>query len=237
MVLHYIDGLSISKVARRLGTTESAVKWHLFDARNRMRKELSDMEMETSFVYHPGRLIAAMSGEGECTDVTRLNESLIRQNLCLLCYREGKTIEDLVKQTGIPRPYLEFDLDWLVRREFMRLEGTKYLTTFYIGGRRDKQRLGEVFLSYKERCIDVLLKSLCDKEEDITRIGFHGSAFPFDRLLWSLLVLYSHYSSHASPTLRRLRDSKRPPIRPDGGRYYPLGIDLSRDQQIDPEGW
>ena len=73
-----------------------------------------------------------------------------------------------------------------------------------------------MFLS-QERCIDVLLKSLCDKEEDIQRIGFHGSAFPFDRLLWSLLVLYSYYSSHASPTLRRLRVSKRPPIRPDGG--------------------
>lgn len=237
VVLHYIDGLSISEVARRLGTTEGAVKWHLFDARNRMRRELSDMEMERSFVYHPGRLSVAMSGEGGCPDITRLNESLIRQNLCLLCYREGKTIEDLVKQTGIPRPYLEFDLDWLVKHEFMRLEGVRYFTTFYISNRRDKQRLGEVFLSYKERCIDVLLKSLCDKEEDIKRIGFHGSAFPFGRLLWPLLVLYNYYSGHASPTLRRLRVSKRPPIRPDGGRYYPLGIDQSRDQQINPDGW
>lgn len=32
-ILHYLDGLPVRRIADRLGTTEAAVTWHLFDAR------------------------------------------------------------------------------------------------------------------------------------------------------------------------------------------------------------
>ena len=37
MILHYLDGLPVAEVARKLETTESAITWHLFDARKNKR--------------------------------------------------------------------------------------------------------------------------------------------------------------------------------------------------------
>ena len=33
MILHYLEGLSVVETVKRLNTTESAVTWHLFDAK------------------------------------------------------------------------------------------------------------------------------------------------------------------------------------------------------------
>lgn len=148
MILHHLDGLTVAETAAKLGTTESAVTWHLFDARKKVRREIESMSIpRTNYVYRPGRLRVGISGGyTDDPDTKRINDSLVRQNLCLLCYREPKTIDELVELTGIPRPYIEFDLDWLVNREFMTLEGKKYATAFPIIGRRHMQEIATLYM-------------------------------------------------------------------------------------------
>lgn len=112
LILHYLDGLSIAEVAERLETTESTITWYLFEARKKIRKEFDIMKDIKSHVYRPGRLSLGGSGLMPASpDTDKINESLIKQNICLLCYREGKTIDELAELTGIPKPYLEFYLE------------------------------------------------------------------------------------------------------------------------------
>ena len=54
MILHYLDGLPVAEVAKRLETTESAITWHLFDARKKIKKEFDCMKDINSHVYRPG---------------------------------------------------------------------------------------------------------------------------------------------------------------------------------------
>ncbi|HBN84677.1 MAG TPA: hypothetical protein DDZ89_12610 [Clostridiales bacterium] len=57
MILHYLEDLSIVDTAKKLGTSASAVTWHLFDARKKVKKEIENMSIpETDYVYRPGRL-------------------------------------------------------------------------------------------------------------------------------------------------------------------------------------
>ena len=44
MILHYLDGFSICDAAKALNISESAVKWHLFDARNKIKEELTSLK-------------------------------------------------------------------------------------------------------------------------------------------------------------------------------------------------
>lgn len=236
MILHYLEGLSVAEAAKKLGTTEGAVAWHLFDARKKVKKELEDMETKTAYVYRPGKLAIGASGdEGPDPDTKWLRASLIRQNLCLLCYEEGKTLDELVSLTGIPKPYLEFDLDWLAAREFMVLKGKRYTTAFPIIGRKHRQAVGTLFRD--SELIDKVIAYLWGREKEIRSIGFYGADFSTERLMWPIVTLFISFVSRNSPLLTQLKRREHYPIRPDGGKYVVMASDMSEGQSLDPKGY
>ena len=238
MISHYLDGLSISQTAEKLNTTESAVTWHLFDARKKVRREIEHMDTKMDYLYRPGRLgIGASGDEGPDPDTKWLRASLIRQNLCLLCYHESKTIDELAALTGIPKPYLEFDLDWLVAREFMTLEGKKYATSFPIISKRHRQNIGTLYRDTRKDLIDKVIEYLWSCEQQIREIGFYGSDFPAERMMWAIVTMFISFVSRNSPTLTRLKKRDHYPIRPDGGKYVVIASDLSEGQELDPNGY
>ncbi|WBW96507.1 RNA polymerase sigma factor [Oceanirhabdus sp. W0125-5] len=238
MILHYLDGLSIVEVAKKLNITDSAVKWHLFDARKKMKREFDSMKKDNSYVYRPGKLILGLSGmPGPNPDTKRVNESLIRQNICLLCYNNLKTIDEISKLTGVPKPYLEFDLNWLIDREFLTLNGNKYSTTFPIIGKKHRQDIGDLYSKTRTDYIDKIINYLYNHESDIKKIGFYGSDFETEKLMWSIIMLFLSYFSRNSDIAVKLKEKNDRPIRPDGGQYYIIGNDLSDNQKLNPNGY
>ncbi|HEY94312.1 MAG TPA: RNA polymerase sigma factor [Dehalococcoidia bacterium] len=239
MILYYLEGLSVRKVAERLEISESAVKKHLFEARNRLKRELDEMKTETSYVYRPGRLKLGISGlPADEPDTAKVNDNLIRQNLLLLCARTPKKIDELAELTGIPGAYLESELDWLEKREFLDIKARKYSTIIPIIGKRHKQVIGELYTSGAgSQLVEKVVTGLRDKESEIRDIGFYGVDFGMDRLLWSMIMLFLSYFSRNSKTALRYKKPDDIEIRPDGGRYHVIGNDLSDDQEIDPDGY
>ena len=239
MVLHYLEGISVRKVADRLEITESAVKKHLFEARNRLKRELDEMKMETSYVYRPGRLKLGVSGlPADEPDTVKVNDSLIRQNLLLLCSRSAKKINELAELTGIPGPYLESELDWLTQREFLDLKARKYVTIIPIIGKRHKQDIGELYTrGAGKELVQKVITGLQEKESEIRNVGFYGADFSTDRLLWPVMMLFLSYFSRNSKTVLRYKKPDDMEIRPDGGRYYVIGNNLSDDQEIVADGY
>jgi predicted transcriptional regulator len=232
-------------VAEKLGITESAVKKHLFDARNKIKGESREMKKYTSYVYRPGRLVLGVSGLlPDEPDTVKVNDNLIRQNLLLLCFRETRTIDELAEITGVPKPYLEPELDWLTSREFLSFTAKKYSTIIPIIGKKHRQDIGELYDSGAgKKLIDAVIENLQKKEADIRKIGFYGSDFTMNRLLWPVIMLFLSYFSRNEDITHRLKCHDEREIRPDGGRYFIIGNDLSDGQDIKtdgyfkPEGW
>ena len=157
MISHYLDGLSVREVAQRVGTTESAVTWHLFDARKQIREDFS-MQNEKSIIYRPGKLGIGYSGEApRYPDTEKVKDSLVRQNICLLCHTDGKTIDQLSEIMGIPKPFLEYDLDWLTLHEFLVLSGKRYYTCFLIMNQKYFQNRMDIYKTTKKTFIDVII--------------------------------------------------------------------------------
>ena len=227
MILHYLDGLSIRETAAKLNIAESAVLWHLFDARGKIRKELETMTNENSRVYRPGRLFLSASGDvPQDPDTGKVNDSLLRQNICLLCSKEGKTPDELAELTGIPKPYIEHDLEWLTERGFLDPEGRRFQTSFIIMDQRYFGYRREFYLKRKS-FIKKIIDYLWENESKIRGIGFYGSDFPSDRLMWSIITLFLSYVSRNSALFLRLKNRNNCKIRTDGGRYYVMAIDRS----------
>lgn len=239
LVMFYIDGLPQRTIADRLGISVSAVKWHLFDTRKQLREEIGNMK-EQGFVYRPHKLKMALCGEIdgiEKSDIRRLEGSLIRQNICALCYREGRSTDELVELLGVPKAYIEFDLEWLVEKEFLIEKNGRYFTSFMIEHEQSRQGEYAVYLKHADALCNVLADGLLAAEEEIRSIGFHGCDAPMNKLLWLLIYRFCSY------VLRPISDplEMEAPIRPDGGQYFPLGFDDYDadcvEKVLDRSGW
>ncbi|MCL2773970.1 MAG: RNA polymerase sigma factor [Oscillospiraceae bacterium] len=240
IIAYYLENLSVSDIAAKYNINKSAVKWHLFDARKKL-KEKFDMNnnVNEKYVYKPGKLRLGYNGDGgPDPDTKRVNESLIRQNICLLCYGDnGKSLDELAEMTGIPKPYLEFDLDWLVDREFLALENKKYITNFGIKDKQHFENVRDIYINVKENYYRKIIDYINSHEKDIRNIGFYGGDFDWNKLLWSILTLYLRYFSESEPlkTLKKyneLKSHEELELHKDGGRYFINGFDQSENQGV-----
>lgn len=234
MLLRYLDGLPIREVAKRLGVSETTVKWHLHDTKQKLKEESNHMSHQ-EFLYRPRHLHLGVNGQ--CVpqmDTVFIENSPVKQNLCIACYQAPRTLPQLSEYLGVPAGYLEPDLQWLVEKEFMAETPQGYVTTFMINTIRERQATYAVVKRHRSETSDVIVNGLLEAEHTIRAIGFHGSDQPMNKLLW--LLIYRLFN-HLSFPVRFME----PPFRPDGGRYWPLGFDHTDEgdveQAVDTRGW
>ena len=226
MLLHYLDGLTAREVAERLHVSEATVKWHLHDTRRRLKEESTAMS-EHTFQYRPRRLHLGINGQAvPQLDIVFIENSPVKQNLCVACYHTPRTLPQLSEYLGIPAGYLEPDLQWLIEREFLTETPQGYSTAFMIHTTRDRQDTYAIIKRHRSETADVIINGLLEAEAAIRAIGFHGSDQPMNKLLW--LLIYRLFNYISMPT-----HYMDPPFRPDGGRYWPLGFDRSDEGDIE----
>ena len=227
MVMHYIDDLPVKSISKKLNITESSVKWHLYDTRKKLKKEIIEMN-NTDFVYRPGKLHMAVSGNsGPAPDTWKINESLTKQNICLACCKEARTAGELAEMLGIAQAYIEFDLKWLVEKQFMKNENGRYYTMFSVKKPDFEAKITDFFLKNKEKFSDAIVNKLIKKQDKIKAINFYGADQPFEKLLWLLIYLCINYIGNKISYLENKYPMPERPIMPDGGQYFPLGFDRS----------
>ena len=224
MVLHYVHQLPQKEVARRLGVSEATLRWHLFDTRRKLREGANNMQ-NTEFVYTPRTLHMGINGQDTPDNaVKRVRQNLLMQNICCACYHEGRTAQEIAEMLGVARPYVEHDLQWLTEQELLREEKGRFYTDFMITTSRQEAEMRSVFEKHKPTLCDAITGHLLASEGSIRSIGFIGCDRPMNKLLWLLIYLFSNH-------LPMVTETPEPPIRPDGGKYWPLGFD--RTEPID----
>ena len=221
MIAHYLENEPVKALAQRLAFSESQIKWILFDTRKRLKKELTQME-PSAYVYRPHTLSMAQSGRPvPSSDIRYIQDSLARQNICIACYREALTPEELSRKLGLPRPYVDADLKLLEEKEFVSVSRGRYSTAFPLFDCAYEDGLHRLYAAYFPQLSDPLAEGLLTAEKEIRAIGFHGSDKPMSQLLWWLIYLFDEY------LLPSLLPEEKPalPLRPDGGQYLPVGTD------------
>lgn len=219
-ILYYVDQVPQREIARCLGVNESTLRWHLSDTKRKIKEEADHMT-NTEFVYRPRKLHLGINGQAVAQlDTTRINNDLLMQNILLACYDQGRTAAELAEMLGVARPYIEHDIDWLVKQEFLSESKGRYFTTFMISTCTQDDAIYRVYERHKADLSGAICQYMFDHEEDIRRIGFIGCDKPMNKLLWTLIYLFTRNLPQPSET-------PLPPYRPDGGRYWPLGFDRS----------
>lgn len=227
LVGFYVRGQNCSSLAAELGLPVGTVKRRLHEARSQLAQRLKSEEVEKpmrSNLGVPRRLYAYMDGStGTGLPPWKYFERLLPQNIALTAHERALTAAEVAELLGVARPYIEEEVERLVRAELMREVrrpgngDPAYQTNFFI---LDEGTCAELESRLKEagRVVAPLLVQLVNEHGAEIRGSAASCRYLDDeRLYWVFgpLALRAALAGW---------QPEPPPRRPDGGRWYMHGF-------------
>lgn len=142
--MHYYDKLPVAEIAKRLEISVGTVKWHLSDAREKLKEGIEmniDKNLEINPIYFKDMGHCGYTGsKGDTADVF---DSAIKMNIAWACYHEPKTLAEISREIGVPQVYVGDQLAALVKFGFIdKMDNSgnpKYRTNMLIDDLRDTE--------------------------------------------------------------------------------------------------
>ncbi len=131
-VRYYIENKSCAVIAKELDISEEMVKYYLFKTRKILKEGVTMDRKFGEKSYNPGKFYPNFWGSGNNGYVWQTFERRLPGNIVLAAYEKPLSIEELSLELGVSAPYLEDELDVLVKHNFVRKSGNKYQTDFLI---------------------------------------------------------------------------------------------------------
>lgn len=228
VVMHYYDNLSCEEIGQLIGKSAGTVKWWLHDARTAIKKGLNTMREYGEKSYRPGKLGMSCQGNpGSNFEPMVCTQRKSAQNILLAAYKEPMTIIELCEELGISAPYIEDEVEYLVKNQLIKeVSKGKYQTDFVIlpgNNPNTAKRIYEtVFPEYYEKLIDFLES----QKAILTESKLNTAGFTWERLLW----VYIHIISDIAVNIYRHENNISVkyddiPMRPNGGKWIALGFE------------
>lgn len=250
---HYMKGQGVEEIACALGVPVGTVKSRLSDGRGQMRETVAKHLQEKESVRVAGERMDTVKNSvavdtrpysevsyapkqvtiGIWGNVSRKNEpfcymdSLIAQNILVLAYEKPISIRDLSAALGIPTPYVEHEVDILVRGEMMgRTPGGLVYTRIFMQTEEDgfgdveaQEALAAEIAPIMWRMMEEGLAPLWSDETSATRTYTAKQMATFRLMLANQMLEWVLFSPQMD-----MRDPDVTPMpRPNGGWWLATG--------------
>lgn len=188
-VAYYIDGLSCLDTSKKLGVSLEMVKYYLFKTRKILKEGIS---MEREFgerSYNPSVFVFNTIFSGQFNrEYRNLFNRKLPGNILVSAYYTPMTVRELAIELGVASVYLEDEIALLAKYGLLTsLPQGKYQTNLVIFTESyHDEFVRTVERDYLEN-FGSILKSVKKKLPEIREIGFYGSEFDDNHLLWSFL--------------------------------------------------
>ncbi|MDE6673484.1 MAG: hypothetical protein K2K19_01535, partial [Acetatifactor sp.] len=188
VVAYYMETQSMRVIASKLSLSLETVKKRLQRARI-ILKEGMDMAREFGVrSYNPEQIAFVMKGrDGNKGQPWSIITHLLYKNIFLETYENPETAEELALELGIALPYMEDELEYLVREELLCKSNNKYETNFPIVSRDEQRVRYDANRTIQKPLTDKLCEmiDLYMKEDGAkVNVGYVG----YEAAKWALLV-------------------------------------------------
>ncbi len=225
IVMHYYDKLSVADIAHRLNISQGTVKWHLSDARTRL-KEGINMNCTNNILELNPIIFTDMGhsgSSGSSGDTSDMFDTRLKMNIAWACYHEPKTLEEIARSVGVPQVYAADELKKLVEYAYIdKLDNSKnpkFRTNMIITDGRTEQNVEDLLDKAAEYLCDSFLPAVFEKfEADPRHFGLTCDGDDMNYLRYDLLML-------AVRALNiNINWDKWLVQRPDGGRFTAFAV-------------
>lgn len=126
--MHYYRELSVNEIAKRLDISAGTVKWHLSDARTKLKEGITMTINEQNLELAPIKFdsMGHCGRSGSTGDTNDMFDTRLKQNIAFSCYWQPKTLEEIAREIGVPQVYIADSLEKLVDYAYIdRLDNSK----------------------------------------------------------------------------------------------------------------
>ncbi len=240
VVAYYLENRSVRDIADALNLSVAAVQQRLHRARN-LLKEGMDMAREFGVrSYRPEQVSFVQNGrDGKNGQPWSIITHLLYKNIFLETYENPQTAEQLALELGIALPYMEDELEFLVREQLLRKEGNKYQTDFPIVSREAQRAVHDANRAVQKPLTDKMCEMIdLYMKEDGAKVNI--SYVGYENAKWALLVRLFDWMQWAYAKSRGEEEKSPYPQRPDDGAWTLTGyqtIDWAEPYFVGLHGW
>lgn len=222
VVLHYFDKMKLNNISEKLKIPVGTVKWHLFEAKNKLKEGVNIMR-ETGTLGIKPIIFNGMghSGHpGKMGDTSDFLKKRLTQNIAYAAYHEAKTINEIAEELAVSPIFVEDEVSILEEYGFMDMvAGKKFLTNIFIS-EHSAQSIEEMNILYNkyakilcEKYVPLVIESIKKYEKEKIYVPDND----LNLLLWAGISFACDYKLKMN---KSINDSDRFSVkRPDGGDY------------------
>lgn len=219
VVSYYVHDKKCSEIAEEMDIPVTTVKWRLHEAKRMLKERMEKVKNYTERTYSPGRLNVITEGTFispySVFYVKDQVKSLLRQNILLYAANKTVSIENISLELGVPRVYLEEDIEALVSEDVLKkVSNDKYRTNFLILSKKSQSvirpLLKELADAIAENIIEILKKY---------NLKYVQHERDFKELMW--IVFPEILSDFFEEQVIR----SETPMRPHGNKWCMLGFE------------
>lgn len=233
-VMHYYENQSVNAIADKLSIPPGTVKWHLYEARRKIKEGMKmDNNRTETLSMKPVKLIAGHSGTpGPKGEPNIYFDTMLGSNIAVAAYERPVTIEEIARTLAVSSAYVEDYIHKFAYSDLFRKVGKdKYQTNFIIEDLSAYLAYTNYLRTKANELADLFYDCLAPALAAIKQIGFHGSQRSDVFLLWTVLPYAIHYA------YCRVKDSSyysthSPDERQDGGKYIVAARIVYEDEEI-----
>lgn len=240
--MHYYDNMPVADIAEKLRISAGTVKWHLSDARTKLKEGITMSTMNTTEM-NLGLNPVIFFDMGHCGmpgstgDTKDMFDTRLKQNIAYACYWEPKTIEEIARTVGVPQAYVADNLDKLVEYAYIdRLDNSKnpkFRTNMFITDyRKPKSDNGLVHRAVELLCEKFFPKIFEEFEADPAHWGLSCDGDDLNFMKYSLVM--ACISMRLQLSEKYISDSDLMVKRPDGGDFIANAV-VTDDRSL-PDG-
>ncbi len=230
IVMYYYYEKSCSEIACKLNVSSGTVKWWLHEARNQIKEGMNIMRDYGDKSYNPGMLsLSCQCMPGADNEPMSCVRSKSTQNILLAAYKEAVTVQELCTELGISAPYIEDDVNYLVRNQLLKeVSSGKYQTDFVILPGNNTDTAVELYESCFPEYYNKLISHIERYKDTLISANFNTAAFSWNRLLWVYIHIITDIAlCKFKNDVCRIVSCDDIPDRPNGGKWIALGFDNS----------
>ncbi|MCM3133539.1 RNA polymerase sigma factor [Paenibacillus polysaccharolyticus] len=236
VVMHYYDELKIGDIAIALNIPVGTVKWHLSEAKKKLRKGMKRMRTTGTLSVNPVSM-GEMGHSGSAGSLGETNDFLGRalaQNIVYAAYHKARTVHQIAEELGMPPSLLEGEVRHLADYNFLlQTSPGKYQSNTIVWDLFELAVAGHQFWQdCAAEVADVHFDALMEVRRQVEDSGVYVPDDDYNFLLWTLLPKNIEEQSWRSMPAGENFDAVAP-MRKDGGQYIAYAA-LDRSHYPDP---
>ena len=171
LVAHYVDEMSVSEISKKFNTPVGTVKTRLQNSRKILKEGMNMARTFGKRSYNPEEVGFVSSGNHTSGLPFSAVQRKIPKNILLEASNNPSTIEELAMELGIAVPYMEEEVEILEKSELLKkVDGDKYLTSFFIEPRECRNEINELSCVFSEQNYEkiwALAKKATEKAKEL----------------------------------------------------------------------